>query len=180
MRCVRIGFGKIAHIHETSFTKLGIKTIGIVENDPSRFEAIRAAGFEPYASIEAAQHLKPDFYDVCVPTHGHAAELEKIAALDPLANILIEKPICDISDIDRVRSIIRHHQGKICVNENYSASRVTTFVKEALASRQITPKRIIVEMTKHRGHDYLSGRFVDINLGAVGYEGSHLFAISGA
>src|SRR5262249_53057665 len=38
-------------------------------------------------------------------------------------------------------------------------------------------QHIAVEMTKHRGADVASGRFVDQEFGALGYEGPHLLAI---
>lgn len=78
-----------------------------------------------------------------------------------------------------IQDILKDHRGKVVVNENYASSHVTTAVRDALARKGIRPTRLIVESTKHRGADYFSGRYMDHNLGALGYEGSHLLAIVG-
>lgn len=177
MKSVRIGFGKIARIHEEQFKKHGVQTIGIVEVDPRRIHEIEQAGFQVFHSLHEAVSCQPDFYDVCTPTHTRLEIIRTLCALDPHANILIEKPICDFHDLDKIQEIFRYHGGKVVVNENYASSNVTRAFKQALASLRVTPTKLILESTKHRGTDFLLGRFIDTRLGALGYEGSHLLAI---
>ena len=179
MTCIRIGYGKIARIHEDQLRKHGVQTIGVVEVSQDRLKEIEESGLRPFSSLQDAVACKPDFYDICTPGHARVEVLRALCALDSQANILIEKPICDFQDIQPIQAILQNHAGLIVVNENYASSHVTAAVRDALASRDITPARLIVESTKHRGVDYLRGRFLDSKLGALGYEGSHLLAIIG-
>lgn len=179
MKCIRIGYGTIAHIHEQAFSQLNVQTIGVIESDPLRIEQIRQAGLKPLRSVEDAISLNPDFFDICTPTRVHAQILQTISALNPYANILIEKPICDFEDIALVDAVLARHKGHIVVNENYCSSAITQAVKDKVLALALNPTRVIVEMTKHRGKDYLKGRFIDNALGALGYEGSHLLALVG-
>lgn len=179
MQCIRIGFGKIARIYDEQLQRHGVKTIGIIEVNPDRLSAITQAGFQALSSLQESINYQPDFYDICTPTHARVEILSRLCALDPYANILIEKPLCDFKDIEQIRTILKSHKGCIAVNENYASSHVTQTVQQALLARGITPSRIIVESTKNRGADFLAGRFIDARLGALGYEGSHLLAIIG-
>jgi hypothetical protein len=177
MRCVRIGYGKIARIHEEQLRQHGVQTIGILEISPERIRDLEQAGFLAIGSVREAVSLQPDFYDICTPTHARLAILRQLCTLDPQANILIEKPICDFQDIAQIQELLLQHDGLVAVNENYASSNVTLAVKQALASLRINPTRLILESTKNRGADFLAGRFIDTHLGALGYEGSHLLAI---
>ncbi len=179
MKCIRIGYGTIAHIHEQAFSQMNVQTIGVLESDPLRIEQIRQAGLKPLRSVEDAIALRPDFFDICTPTRVHAQILQAISALNPYANILIEKPICDFEDIALVNAVLASHKGHMVVNENYCSSVITQAVKDKVLALALNPTRVIVEMTKHRGKDYLKGRFIDNALGALGYEGSHLLALVG-
>lgn len=105
MKCIRIGFGKIAQIHEEHLKKQGVETIGVVEIDPKRIQAIEQAGFKAFNSLAEAIKQQPDFYDVCTPVYARADTLGALCALDPYANILIEKPICDFKDWAHVSQI---------------------------------------------------------------------------
>ncbi len=179
MKCIRIGYGKIARIHEQAFSQMNVQTSGVLESDPLRIEEIKQAGMTPLHALEDAIALHPDFFDICTPTHAHAQVLQTISILNPYANILIEKPICDFEDLDLVTAVLNRHKGHIVVNENYCSSTITQAVKDKVLSLALRPTRIIIEMTKHRGQDYLKGRFIDHTLGALGYEGSHLLALVG-
>lgn len=179
MRCVRIGFGKIARIHDEQLQMHGVLTVGILEVNPERIRAIEQSGLRAMGSLQEAVAIRPDFYDICTPTHARLEILRQLCALDPLANILIEKPICDFQDIAQIHQVLQHHRGRIVINENYASSNVTLAVQNELESRGIIPARVIIESTKNRGADFLAGRFIDTRLGALGYEGSHLLALIG-
>ena len=179
MRCIRIGYGKIASIHEQAFSRLNVETIGVLDSNPSRTDEILQAGFLPLYTLEEAIAMEPHFFDICTSTQAHAQVLQAISTLNPYANILIEKPICDFEDIARVNAVLAGHKGHIIVNENYCSSEITRAVKDKLLELAIQPTRVVIEMTKHRGQDYQKGRFVDSALGALGYEGSHLLALAG-
>lgn len=175
--CVRIGFGKIARIHEDHLRIHGVKTIGVVERNQILLKEIEQSGLRAFDSLHEAVLCKPDFYDVCVPASARLDVLRVLCQLDPHANILIEKPVCDFDHIDEIRNILFKHSGRVAVNENYASSNVTKRVQNEVSERKLTPTRLIVESTKHRGKDFLAGRYLDNRLGAIGYEGSHLLAI---
>jgi predicted dehydrogenase len=175
--CIRIGYGMIAQIHQQKLDAMGVETLAVVETHPERRRAAERAGFQVAARCAEVVHLKPTFWDICVPTQYHANILEAIAACDTQANILIEKPICRFTDIPRIEEIMRQLSGRVVVNENYCSSAVTECVHQIVTQRDIKISFIAVEMSKHRGTDFANGRFVDEEFGAIGYEGPHLLAI---
>jgi predicted dehydrogenase len=175
--CIRVGYGAVAQIHEQKLDTLGVRTRAVVETHPERRLAAERAGLQVATSCAEVAHLRPTFWDVCVPTQYHVDILEAIAACDRRANILIEKPICRYTDIPRIEDILGQFRGQIVVNENYCSSAVTEYVRQAIEQLDIQVEHIAVEMTKHRGADVASGRFIDEEFGALGYEGPHLLAI---
>src|SRR5262245_54068463 len=174
---IRVGYGAIAQIHQQKLDTLGVRTLAIVETHPERRMAAERAGFQVATSCAEVAHLRPTFWDICVPTQYHVDILEAIAACDPRANILIEKPICRYTDIPRLEHVLPQFNGQIVVNENYCSSAVTEYVRQEIERLDIQIEHIAVEMTKHRGADVARGRFVDEEFGALGYEGPHLLAI---
>nr|VFK61590.1 MAG: hypothetical protein BECKTUN1418F_GA0071002_12624 [Candidatus Kentron sp. TUN]VFK70406.1 MAG: hypothetical protein BECKTUN1418E_GA0071001_12622 [Candidatus Kentron sp. TUN] len=66
--------------------------------------------------------------------------------------------------------------GKIVVNENYSASEVTNVVRKQIRQMGLTPSQVVSEMTKNRTKDIIGGRFLDREHYAFGYEGPHMIA----
>jgi hypothetical protein len=175
--CIRVGYGAIAQIHQVKLDTLGVRTVAVVETLPERRLAAERAGLQVATTCAEVAHLRPTFWDICVPTQCHADILEAIAACGTRANILIEKPICRYTDLPRIERILRQFSGQIIVNENYCSSAVTEHVRQAIERLDIQIEYIAVEMTKHRGADFASGRFIDEEFGALGYEGPHLLAI---
>jgi hypothetical protein len=156
---------------------LGVRTLAVVETHPQRRVTAERAGFQVATSCTEVAYLRPTFWDICVPTQYHVDVLEAIATCDRGANILVEKPICRYTDISRLEHVLRWFSGQIVVNENYCSSAVTQYVRQAIERLDLEVQHIAVEMTKHRGANVASGRFVDEEFGALGYEGSHLLAI---
>jgi hypothetical protein len=68
----------------------------------------------------------------------------------------------------------------VVVNEQYVSSRVVTWLAWLTArlgmSTGLTVRTVRMEMSKHRGLDANAGRFLDHDLGVLGYEGPHLVA----
>nr|VFK12816.1 MAG: Oxidoreductase family, NAD-binding Rossmann fold [Candidatus Kentron sp. LPFa] len=174
--CVRIGFGRIAEIHKEKLRAFGVKTIGVLENSPGRRRAAASQGFPVLSSYREAADLAPDFWDICSPTSTHLEVLGRIIESDINTNVLIEKPICTVSRMDDLQRLLRGFQGKIVVNENYSASEVTDMVRAQVRRLALRPSRVVSEMTKNRTEDFLGGRFLDREHYAFGYEGPHMIA----
>lgn len=178
MKCVRIGYGKIATIHEAKLGSLGVRTVGTVDINRERRVEAQRAGFHVCDSIADAAALKPHFWDVCVSTDHHTAVVSAILDVDPGACVLLEKPACTSSDIKFMTDLACHTHGTIVVNENYAWSAVTALVREtALRLFEGEPTHVFVEMSKDRRVDFEAGRFCDQELLALGYEGSHMLAI---
>jgi hypothetical protein len=175
--CIRVGYGAIAQIHQQKLDTVGVRTLAIVETHPQRRLAAERAGLHVATSCTEVAHLRPTFWDICVSTQYHVDILEAVAACDRGANVLIEKPICRYTDILRLEHVLRQFSGQIVVNENYCSSAVTQYVRQTIEQLDIQIEQIAIEMTKHRGADVASGRFVDEEFGALGYEGPHLLAI---
>jgi len=174
--CVGVGWGAVARIHEAATRRLGVRTVGVVEIDRDRHQAIRMAGLRPFATIDEAAALAPTFWDVRTPLRAHIDSLARIHALCPDADVVVEKPVCQYADIDDLQSVLADHRGRVVVNENYCSSAVTRGIAAHVARLGLRPTKVVVEMTKHRGRDFLGGRFLDPTLGAFGYEGTHLLA----
>lgn len=174
LTCIRIGFGHIAKIHEEKFHLLGVKTIGFIEPSQEKQSRIADLDYSVLQDYRQASRLEPDFWDVCSSTSTHVQVLGDIIRENPSANILVEKPICTLSQVESLRKLLRDFHGKITVNENYCASEVTNVVRKRVRRMNLTPSRVISEMTKNRTRDIVNGRFLDEEHYAFGYEGSHM------
>ena len=174
MRCVVIGFGCMSKLHIQKLIENNIDVLGVFDKDDHKKRLIRADGFEAFSSYKKAFEKRPDFWDVCVPTQFHLESLESIVSIDPEANIIMEKPICLPTQINRVKLLLRKFNGKIVIGENYKYSKITKIVKKFTGLLSSSPTKIISEMSKNRTLDFKCGRFSDENLFALGYEGTHL------
>jgi hypothetical protein len=154
--------------------QIGVETIGIIDINEAKRKIAIYDGLKVFDSYEEAIETKPDFWDICVATLQHNLVLKKIISLDIHANIIIEKPVCQFSQISELKKILKLFKGKIVVNENYIFSNVTQKILEISKAMDIKPTRIISEMTKNRKYDIAMGRFVDTEFYAFGYEGCHL------
>lgn len=169
--CARVGYGIIAPLHEQKFQAAGVETVAIIETDESKREKIGKL----WATLEEAAQKKPFFWDICTPPSDHLTTIKKIITLDPLAKILVEKPVCLSSEISELQALLKDFKGSFVVNENYlSSDIVSRVVKEA--ETITTVKRIVVEMDKNRVADVKKGRYIDPE-GAFKYEGTHMLTI---
>lgn len=176
--CVRVGYGSVAQIHERKMQECGVKTVAIVEANEQKALQAKKNGFTVFNSCLEAAKFNPTFWDVCVSTDQHFKIIQNIIKFAPQANILVEKPICLFSEIPRLTKILANFPGKITVNENYASSIIKDMVQKiAFQDLQIHPQKIVVEFTKNRELDFTRGRFIDNELGALGYEGSHMVTL---
>ena len=177
--CIRVGYGTVAKIHELIFQELNVKTIAVVDKNIDKQKQAKSKGYLVFTSCEEAVYLQPFFWDICVDTDQHLPVIKEIISKIPNANILVEKPICSFSQIPDLKKVLKNFQGKLTIKENYTASQICNLVKEIVWQKlNIVPKRITVEFTKNRLLDNKQGRFIDKELGVVGYEGSHMWEIA--
>jgi len=172
---VLVGYGRMGRLHAVKWRSLGVEVVGVV--DPRTGARAVTDGLPVVDGVARAMRAGPDFWDVCVPTGAHAAVLAQVCATDRNADLLVEKPLCAPVDMPRVRGLLAAHRGRVVVGENYHSSRVSADVARAAGRLGLTARRLVVEMSKHRGADVRAGRFQDLSLGALGYEGPHLLAV---
>lgn len=173
LNCVRIGYGCVAPIHEQKMAPLGVKTVGVIDNNPAKKTKIVADGFFSCETYEEAAKLKPHFWDVCTPTDQRLAVIKEILRVDPKACILLEKPVCPIEQIAEFEALDKSG-ATFVVNENYLSSQIAEEVKKkAFDDLKLKPKRIIIEFDKNRTQDFKKGRYIDPR-GALNYEGTHM------
>jgi nucleotide sugar dehydrogenase len=175
--CVRVGLGVSGDIHHQALSRLGVRTIAVLDSDPDRRIAKAAPDMPAFASYAEVAAHSPGFWDVCVPTSVHPEVFQAIIAADPEANILIEKPLCDFADLPEVSQLLARHRGRVVVHENYASSAVPAAVAERVRDLGLRLTGVWSEMSKNRTRDFLEGRFVDEYLGSFGYEGTHLLTV---
>lgn len=176
LTCVRIGNGTVAPLHEQKLLEHNVQTIGIIDTDLKKKEAVLSQGVKWFESYEEAYLAKPLFWDICTPPEHHFSTMKKIAKLDPNAYMVVEKPICMSQEIEALEEFLKTFQGKIVVNENYLSSDVTQTVQKIASQELKSTTRIVVEMDKNRTQDFKRGRYVDPE-GAFKYEGTHMVTI---
>jgi predicted dehydrogenase len=172
-----VGVGSSGAIHGQTLHKLGVRTLAVLDTDPTHRTAIAAAGLPPCDSYAEAGAHRPGFWDICVPTTAHLDVLEAIIAEDPQADILVEKPLCEFADLPRVNELLARHRGRIVVNENYASSAIPAAVTARVRDLGLRITGVCAEMTKNRSRDFIAGRFIDESIGTFGYEGTHLITI---
>ncbi len=172
-----IGFGNVSKKHIANYPE-GTETIAVVEQDESKLSGIDMHRFLTFESIEDAfQSVQPDFWDICTPPAERLNCLKEILSLnDEKSNILIEKPICAASQINEFEKLTKSSRAKICVNENYRSSAVNRIIQAKLLQYGIGKAHIIIEFSKNRIEDFVKGRYIDKELGALGYEGTHMIS----
>jgi hypothetical protein len=177
IKACMIGFGNAAKKHIQNYPP-EVEVIAIVEPDNNKLAEVERAGFVPFESVgEAFKSLRPDFWDICIPPNERLNYFEKVSSLcTENTNFLIEKPICAISQIDEFKKWIEFIQPKICVNENYSSSAVNEVLRQKLLKYGMGKTHIIIEFSKNRIQDFIKGRYMDKELGALGYEGTHMIS----
>ena len=179
LTCVRVGYGKVSKIHAIIFHELNVETIAVVEIDMDKQQEAKSKGYLVFTDCREAAYLQPFFWDICVSTHQHVCVIEEIINYAPNANILVEKPICGFKQIKKLKKALKNFKGKLVVNENYASSQISILVKETVWEKlKFLPRLITVEFTKNRLLDNKQGRFIDHELGVIGYEGSHMVEIA--
>jgi len=174
--CIRIGYGKVAQMHDSILRGLGISTIGIIEADEEKEKLARNRGIRVFSCYEEAAEQNPQIWDVCVDTGAHIDVLRQIITIVPHANILMEKPLCYASELGKVDRLLSNFTGKITIGENYASSNLLSLIIQKLYPTHI-PESISIEFVKDRRQDMSNGRFTDKEFGVLGYEGSHMLEV---
>lgn len=172
-----IGFGNVAKKHIRNYPN-EVETVAVVEPNKSKLAEAEKIGLLSFESIEEVfKRSQPHFWDICIPPNERLNCLKEILSLNHgKPNILIEKPICAVSQINEFEKLTKSTRVKICVNENYSSSAVNKIIQEKLLKYGIGKAHIIIEFSKNRVEDFIKGRYIDKELGALGYEGTHMIS----
>ena len=179
MRVCIVGYGKVGKLHWERWITLKHKVIVV---DPICSDA--TIPIYPYiANIPSNVRNKIDIWDICTPTSSHLSFILAILDHDPKANILVEKPICDVDQIDLLENrILKGYEkleSKIIVNDPYNFSvpiiECLKLIERKYSREDIT--EIYIEFSKNRSRDEKKGRFIDKKSGALGYEWFHMLSI---
>ncbi|MDO0924997.1 hypothetical protein QQY24_06040 [Streptomyces sp. TG1A-8] len=176
--CV-VGYGTVGTLHTRLLTGLGHR-VDVVERDPA---VTPPAGVRRWRTVEDVPADGVDVWLVCTPTEDHLRTLARVLAVDPAARVVLEKPACRTSEIDRMTALLAAHPGlRIAVMDQYRHSAVIKRLTALL--RVLAPgepvRRIRVAFSKDRRLDVRRGRFVDRDHGVFGYEWHHMLAVLGS
>jgi len=170
-----IGYGNAARIHKNTFPEA--EMIGVFDNDSNKIKEFQASGMPFYRDLEEMLLCSPEpgYFDVTTPTDSHFGVVKEILSQYPAARILVEKPVCMPSEIEKLRTLEKKFkEAKLVVNENYMSSQVTQSIRKYVEELGMKRPSISIEFSKNRIPDVEKGRFVDKELGAFGYEGPHM------
>jgi hypothetical protein len=170
-----LGLGKVGSLYERAFRNPLNSVLGI---DPHpRAESV-SIPIVPEIKWLPKNRRKPDLWVIASPTALHLSHIEKILEIDPTARVITEKPICAPGEIDAFLSLIaKFPEAKICVNDLYSISPATSAWVNSISEIKSPLQSLKIEMSKNRQRDDRNGRFQDLEFGALGYEGFHLFSL---
>ncbi len=170
-----IGYGNAARIHKNTFPEA--EMIGVFDNDPQKIKEFQTSQMYFYRSLEEMLMCgpEPDYFDVTTPTDSHFSVVKEILSQYPAARILVEKPVCMPSETEKLRMLEKKFEkAKLVVNENYMSSQVTQKIRKYVEEFEMKRPSISIEFSKNRIPDVEKGRFLDKELGAFGYEGTHM------
>lgn len=167
-----IGYGRAGRIHHNCYPDC-VSLVGIV--DPELKELSPDVAI--YDTIEEVSATAPEFVDVATPTETHLDIASRVTERFPSASLLIEKPICKPTEIDRMEELATVRDAPTFVQENYLTSKITAFVCSVLSFYNVNIDKICMDFSKSRAMNRLGGRFVDTSWGTWGYEGPHMIAL---
>lgn len=176
MTYIGIGLGTVSGLHESKLAGKAelIAAIDINEKTHNKVKGIPV--FNNFDEWKEKGAPCPLFWIVRTPNESHFELVEKISAQCPVANILVEKPVCLGAETERMRAFLETYKGKICVNENYLQSNGTKTVIDLAEKYFDSIESVYIEMSKNRKEDFDAGRYLD-PLGAFAYEGPHMLTI---
>lgn len=178
IKTVQIGFGNVARMHREAFPKK-VKVVAIVEKNKKKRILARNQGFKTFANLKSAFPSllnKIDFWDICVSTDSHFEVIKELLERG-VKKILIEKPLCLVSEISKMENLLNKFSGiKISVQEQYISPRVVELINQKCKKYRIIKPKIVMELSKNRIKDIEKGRFTDTELGVFGYEVVHMLA----
>jgi predicted dehydrogenase len=163
-----VGLGKIGQLYRKVLRFAGIEVISV---DPR--------GHADYRDLGQAMHRSVDVWVIACPTVSHLPTLARLLEIEPSARVLVEKPICEPSQVEELRRmLVRYPQASVLVSDAYSQSDAVARLRDQVADRPVGLSEISVDMSKNRVRDVDRGRFVDHELGEAGYEWIHMFRVA--
>ncbi|MFH1423470.1 MAG: Gfo/Idh/MocA family oxidoreductase [Candidatus Nealsonbacteria bacterium] len=177
MKIIQIGNGNVAKMHRECFTRESM-VIAVIETNPAKLKRAKEEGFSAFpdiASLPLRLMEEADLWDICAPDENHYPMMKKILEMG-FKKILVEKPICQPSQIQAMRKLLANFpNAKICVEETYASSQVVATIREMCEKYRIFHPKILMEQSKNRMQDIVNGRFVDKELGVFALEVPHSF-----
>ena len=169
-----VGVGKAGFIHQKLFLELGMNVILV----DKRFDNTHPLNYNFVTDIPAPVLEGIDFWSVCSPTAFHYEHCLSILNLNSRDKcILIEKPLCCSQHFDRFSELLKNSEHKFFINDIYKASSLLDLTKCYFDKYFLnTTTKIEISFVKDRFSDQDRGRFIDKELGVLGYEWMHMLA----
>jgi hypothetical protein len=163
-----VGLGKVGCLYLKVLRSAGIKVISI---DPR--------GHADYRDLGQAVRRSVDVWVIACPTVSHLPALARLLAIEPFSRVLVEKPICEPSQVEELRRLLaRYPEASVLVSDAYSRSNAIAKLRDHVVGRSAGVEEISVDMSKNRARDVDRGRFVDHELGETGYEWTHMYRVA--
>lgn len=163
-----VGLGKVGHLYLRVLRSAGIKVISV---DPR--------GHADHRDLDQALRRSVDVWVIACPTASHMPALAKLLAVEPASRVLVEKPICEPSQVDELRRLLaRYPEASVLVSDAYSHSDAVARLRDQVVGSAAGLREISVDMSKNRTRDVELGRFVDHELGETAYEWTHMYRIA--
>ncbi|OGG38040.1 hypothetical protein A2127_01720 [Candidatus Jorgensenbacteria bacterium GWC1_48_12] len=175
MRIIQVGNGNVAKMHRECFaekaTVIAVIEINLVKRKQAEEEGFPA--FSDIASLPLGLLKEVDLWDICVPDESHYPMMKKLLQMG-FEKILVEKPICQPSQIPEMRKLLkRFSNAKICTEDTYASSLVVEIIRKICEKYQVFHPSIVMEQSKNRMQDIVNGRFIDEELGVFALEVPH-------
>lgn len=175
MKVIQVGNGNVAKMHRQVFPE-GATVTAVVEIDPNKRQLATAEGLASFPDIDSLPKrmmTEVDLWDICVPDENHYPVTKKLLEMG-FKKILVEKPICQPSQIPEMRKLLKKFpNAKICVEDTYASSLVVEIIRKMCEKYQVFHPIIIMEQSKNRTQDIIDGRFIDEELGVFALEVPH-------
>jgi len=182
MRILIIGYGKIGRVKASIWKSLGCE-VYVYDVKKAAMDSAKSDGLNLYT--DSSKMVGDYILDISTPAGQHFKSLHWAlghGAGHPKA-ILIEKPLASTTDeCTLFEDFMKTDAGqkfanKIFVDESYYSSPSLNLLKETIQKNKEEILSLEIELSKPRLPDRVSGRFFDVELGALGVEAPHMLAI---
>lgn len=172
LKVLLIGYSTVGKMHERKLRELGHDLFIVDPNEAVQFRSL--------SNINDDFFKQMNVFDICTPTISHLSVLEEIAERSPFSRVLLEKPVCDVIALEKMRKFLKKYPAaRLYVSSPYRYASPLLEMLNCTNDFLLKGKKITsinIGFSKNRTFDESNGRFLD-PLGAIGYEFFHILEI---